>query len=384
MPGKPASVMFTYWGRRGLSRFAWELAQAARGDPLLKPAVSISRQNRSFDRFAEFADSLFPIDTFTTNANAVLQTWRIPILRRQLFERLRRDGTKAVIELLPHVWSPFVMPVVRAAGARYCTIVHDAQRHPGDPTGLVKTLLDRSMQTADLVLTLSGAVAGRLEAKGAVPLSKIFSLFHPDLSYASPCVHAAPSPGEPVRLLFFGRILRYKGLPLFLDAIDLLRDEGIPIEVGVFGEGPIEKTAKRLERIGAEVVNRWLEDAEIAEMLQRFHAVVLSHTEASQSGVASTALGAGLPVVATPVGGLIEQIVDGQTGVIARRADAWALAEAIKRLIDNPDFYRGISETIVRTRQERSMERFLEQCVSHALYAGEPSHDSDHAAQKRL
>ena len=87
----------------------------------------------------------------------------------------------------------------------------------------------------------------------------------------------------------------------------------------------------------------------------------------SQSGVAATALGAGLPVVATPVGGLIEQIKDGQTGILAARADAPALAQAIKRLLLDPPLYRAICENIQQTGDERSMRRFVENCVSHAL-----------------
>ena len=83
-------------------------------------------------------------------------------------------------------------------------------------------------------------------------------------------------------------------------------------------------SAARLEAIGAEVVNCWLDASEIGPVLARYHAVVLSHTDASQSGVAAAAIGAGVPVVAMPVGGLIEQVVDGVTGLVALRADARA------------------------------------------------------------
>ena len=124
----------------------------------------------------------------------------------------------------------------------------------------------------------------------------------------------------------------------------------------------------------AEVVNRWLSNAEIAAVLPRYHAMVLAHTEASQSGIAATALGAGLPVIATPVGGLIEQIQDGQTGCLATRATAPALAEAAKRLLLDPVLYRAICNNIVQTRGERSMARFVEDCVSHCLYAGPPTY----------
>ena len=81
---------------------------------------------------------------------------------------------------MPHVWSSMVLPVVQAAGARYCTVVHDADAHPGDYTSWVNRLLERSLASADRVLTLSEAVAGRLAATGTLPRAKIFTLFHPD------------------------------------------------------------------------------------------------------------------------------------------------------------------------------------------------------------
>jgi glycosyltransferase involved in cell wall biosynthesis len=95
--------------------------------------------------------------------------------------------------------------------------------------------------------------------------------------------------------------------------------------------------------------------------------MVLSHVEASQSGVAAAALGAGMPVVATPVGGLIEQILDGRTGVVALRADAAALSEALEDLLLNPVLYNSICANIAATRETRSMGRFAKECIAHLL-----------------
>ena len=125
-------------------------------------------------------------------------------------------------------------------------------------------------------MTLSDAVASRLLAQGQVPRDKICTLFHPDLDFAGRHALGPPQPGEPLRLFFFGRIMPYKGLPLFLDMVDQLRENGIAVEVGVFGEGSLGRSAQRLSAMGAEVVNRWLTEAEIGALLPRFHAIVLS------------------------------------------------------------------------------------------------------------
>jgi glycosyltransferase involved in cell wall biosynthesis len=72
----------------------------------------------------------------------------------------------------------------------------------------------------------------------------------------------------------------------------------------------------------------------MAQLVAGADAVVLPYREASQSGVAPMAHGLGVPVVATPVGGLAEQLRDGVDGVLARDMTAQALAEAMDAAAD--------------------------------------------------
>ena len=115
--------------------------------------------------------------------------------------------------------------------------------------------------------------------------------------------------------------------------------------------------------LGAEVENRWLSDAELSQRLGRHHAVVLSHIEASQSGIAALAGAHGLPIIATPVGGLPEQVLDGRTGLLARSADVESLAAAIARLARDPHLYDIMCGEIRDTTRERSCMRFLDNLV---------------------
>lgn len=377
MAARTSNVMFTYWGRRGpITQFALLLASEAVGHPNLKPIISVSRQNEAYDQFLAYGPNLFPIDTFNHPAYSVLLPWRILSLRQKLYQKVRDEKIEAVIELMPHVWSPLVMQVARSAGAKYFAIVHDADPHSGDRTSLVNSWLERSWKFADGVITLSGAVAGRLEAAERCHRSKLLTLFHPDLRYLE-----NPQPPiefeKPYRLLFLGRIMRYKGLPLFLDMIELLREQGIDVRIGVYGEGDLGPWAERIKRLDADVVNRWLSAEQIAVALRSYHAVVVAHTEASQSGIIAAAFGAGTPVIATPVGGLIEQVSDGVTGMLASRADGAALAEAATRLLLDSDLYHAIRQNIENTKESRSMRRFINELISHAL-------KSDHKGASRI
>lgn len=363
-------VLFSFWGRRGaLSQFALDAARTLRERDDVTATFSISRQNESFGDFEALGGRLLPIDTFSSGSGAALALWRVPGLRRQLADFTRQHRIEAVIELMPHVWSPLLIPAIRSQGARYATIIHDASVHPGDRTGLVKPLLDMPLRTADRVLTLSESVARQLRTARNLPKDRVAVLFHPDFSYAETSARTVPAAGEPFRALFLGRILPYKGLSLFVDAIERLRERGYAVEPHVYGEGPLGAEGERLSALGAKIVNRWLTPQEIAGALAGAHAVVLSHVEASQSGVAAAAFGAGVPVVATPVGGLVEQVRDAETGVLASDVSAGALADAIARLIDEPDLYGRILARMTADRAARSMTHFLDLAVAAALSA---------------
>lgn len=354
----PNRILIVSWGRRAIPRFTLEFARAVAVAPDIYARISLSRQIANFDAFAPLADLLLPVDTFDSNLGAFHQSWRIPGLRRTLRRWIAEHGFTHILELMPHVWSASVFPAVSGRGTqvRYCVIAHDANDHPGDPTAIVNRRLHRSYDFSDHVITLSEAVTGELLTRRGTPKEKITTLFHPDLAYSQEPARRRLKRDEPIRLLFMGRILPYKGLGLFVDTLEELRSRGRSVKAGVFGEGDLGKDAGRLQALGAEIVNRWLSDDEIAEVLGRHDLLMLSHIEASQSGVAAAASGACLPIVATPVGGLKEQVSDGENGMLAHRIDATALADAVERLLP---LYDSIVETMVTRRSRHSMSNFV-------------------------
>ena len=70
---------------------------------------------------------------------------------------------------------------------------------------------------------------------------------------------------------------------------------------------------------------------------------MLPYREASQSGVYTLALSAGVPSVATPVGGLLAQVESTGGGIVAESVSAIALADAV-RSIALPTTYERISK----------------------------------------
>ena len=361
-------LMFAYWGRRGpLSQLSLELAHviAARND--FRCTISVSKQNEQFDKFNFLHEDLFAIDTYNKQYQAFFRYMHLRNLRRNLEQRLLCDNTRAFVSLMPHMWSPLTASAIRRAGARHIAVIHDAGCHPGDRLGLANGWLLREAAAADHVITLSATVAHQLVYAHGIPEKKISVLFLPDLNYGAQLGLGERQCG-PLRVLFLGRMLPYKGLDLFVDAIARLRDDGVQVQVGVFGEGKIKPTiAATLSALGAEIENRWLQHDEFKGILSRYDIVAASHWEASQSGVVATAFGAGLPVVATPVGGLVEQVAHNVTGVVAKSATVSAFADAIRTLAENRGLLAQLRRRIAALREERSIERFVDKICDIAL-----------------
>jgi glycosyltransferase involved in cell wall biosynthesis len=72
-----------------------------------------------------------------------------------------------------------------------------------------------------------------------------------------------------------------------------------------------------------------------------------------------------VPVVATPVGGIRETVVDGETGLLVPPRDPAALAAAIRRLLDDRDLaHRLADEARRRVRETYSEQRMIELTLS--------------------
>jgi len=150
---------------------------------------------------------------------------------------------------------------------------------------------------------------------------------------------ARPSSDEPFTLLFFGIIRPYKGLEDLVEAFSLLPEEVRDTMrlriVGETWEGwdtPLQAVAESPARDRIDVVNRYVTDAEVREHFAQADAVVLPYRRSSASGPLHMAMSAGLPVVVTAVGGLVDAAGDYQGVSFVPPADPAALADTLRAL----------------------------------------------------
>lgn len=141
---------------------------------------------------------------------------------------------------------------------------------------------------------------------------------------------------DDMNVLFFGTIRPYKGLEVLVAAFNALTPEEVAglrlTVVGETWEGWIEpfrliEESPHSSRI--ELVNRYVDDDEVAAFFAEADAVVLPYLRSSASGPLHIAMAHGLPVVLTDVGGLREAAAD-YTGVtFVPPADVTALRTAL-------------------------------------------------------
>lgn len=365
-------VLLWHWGRRGGGpRYTLELARvlAARTD--MDVFLSLSRQSEMYAAFDGIpVAGRFDIDTYESVPQFVLRSAQLPMLRRRFQRYLSDNDIDVVFCTMDHLWDVFMTGAIHDAGALYLLTVHDATRHPGEDQSWRRWLLSRDIAASDGALVLTRSVGESLGANYRYP---------PERTYLSTLGHFGDGTREhprempldrPVRLLFFGRILAYKGLGLLLEALPLLRAEFPQLELEIWGTGDLTPYRTMLEAMpGIRVENRWIDDHEIDGIFERTDLAVLPYREASQSAVVATAFAVGMPCVATPIPGLREQIAEGETGVIAGGMSAMDFANAVARVLRDPELYRRLSAGCLHSTQTALSWEVIGTSVAEALFS---------------
>jgi glycosyltransferase involved in cell wall biosynthesis len=143
-------------------------------------------------------------------------------------------------------------------------------------------------------------------------------------------------------LLFFGIVRPYKGLMYLIEALSFLKSEGLTpylIIAGDFWEGR-SLYARQIERYGLTdqimVDDRYIPDEQAAIIFSAADVLVAPYVGGTQSGVASIALGFGMPMILTEqiASGLSENVPE-MVKIVAP-GDAVALAKAIQSIMVEP------------------------------------------------
>lgn len=172
--------------------------------------------------------------------------------------------------------------------------------------------------------------------------------------------------GEPLRVLFAGRLLGWKGAHLAIRAVAEAVAQGVPVEFTLLGKGPFEPVLRKLAAatgVGHSI--RWvgqMPQQELFALYQTMHCFLFPSLHDSSGNVVLEAQANGLPVICLDLGGPAT-LVDSETAIVVTTRNqneegvVQGLADSIRQLADDEPRRMAMSKAALeRVREKMSWE----------------------------
>ena len=262
-------------------------------------------------------------------------------------------------------------PRFRLAGVRRI-IVHDrtsGARSPRSPfVGWIKRILHRlPWLSADCGIAVSNYVLRRMLTVGGTVPEHTHRVYNGiDLSRFRladrTLLHRELELPEDARIVFCsGRTQPYKGIQVAIEAVALLRADGVPgVHLAYAGDGAYLPELRALaEEQGLDCVHFLGRRTDIPALLGSATVAVVPSLWAEAFGLTVVeAMAAGVPLVASRTGGIPELVEEGRTGLLVPPGDARALADAIRHLLDHPSLRASMAlHAQIAAHRRFSLER---------------------------
>lgn len=303
-------------------------------------------------RYGPLAEKVGAIEEFPLQGSFFTwQAWR----SRLALARILRDQEIAIAHAFDFYSNLMLIPTARFART---PVVLGSQRQLGD---LLTPLQFRAQAAVfrfcDRVVCNSQAAADRLSREG-VPAPKLVVIPNGLAPEAfAPTPPAFPRCDATMRVGMIARMnKRYKNQAAFLSAAARVRQFHDAVRFVLVGDGPYRQ---EFERMAADMglgscVEFWGERQDIPAVLASLDVTVVPSVSESLPNVILESMAAGVPVVATKVGGIPELVEDGRSGLLVPAKDDQQMADAIVRLIGDP----SLREALARRAKEYAIAHF--------------------------
>lgn len=228
--------------------------------------------------------------------------------------------------------------------------VHDVVRHRGDRrTPRSGALTARWWRRrVDRFIVHTPGLGRQLTDRWRIPIQRQSVVAHGELGSRYPARDHDGAEPEPRTILFFGRVWPYKGLDVLVAALTTMAPDR-PTRLIVAGQG--QALGRYLDAVpdwvDCEVIDRYVSHHEVHGLFCRATLLCLPYREASQSGVAALAVGLGVPMVASDVGGVGESLRHGVDALFVPPDQPIALGTAIEELLGDPERRAAMSARLL-------------------------------------
>jgi phosphatidylinositol alpha-1,6-mannosyltransferase len=285
--------------------------------------------------------------------------------RRVAVARLNAAGLRLALRKRPGVvLSGHAVTAPACAAARRATGAATVQYVHGDEFRARPRLLRFAVRRADAVIAVS-SYARTMALDSGVAAERVH-VIHPGVDAPPP--RAGRRAEQPTVVTVARLSDRYKGHDEMLRALPLIRERVPAARWVVIGDGPLrpELEAQARSEGVADAVDflgelpdaerdAWLDAAHVFAMPSRLPAEGVG---GEGFGIVYLEAGAHqMPVVAGAVGGALDAVVDGETGLLVDPTDRTALAAAISGLLVDPQRAAALGEAGARRARELSWQR---------------------------
>jgi len=264
--------------------------------------------------------------------------------------RIAREARLRNIEVLhSHAWGVFLETVAAAwwTGRRAVHTVHGPYlRHGNGLHQRLRARLRRALERlaarrVDGIACVAASIREFVTHEMRLP-TKVSVIHNGIPDYVASSV--LPPADTARRLISVGRLASVKAYDVLLRAFAQASHNRPRLRLTLVGDGPergsLERLAERL-CISSSVNFAGFRD-DVPDLLAQQDMFVMSSQHEGISIAILEAMRAGLPVVATRVGGVPDTVVDGVTGVLVPPDDAPRMAATIDRLLECPSSLRAI------------------------------------------
>lgn len=284
----------------------------------------------------------------------------VPALRRWLAREIRTFAPDVVHAHLFHAILA-VASLPRRAGVSNVLTHHHGGLLLQQERRLDATLDRLAGSRFDVAVAVSDAVQGLLLDTYRWPADRVQVIRNGWSGHPLPHV-----PDARPTLLTVGNLRREKGHDTLLTAFSLVLEDVPDARLVLVGDGPQRDALhRRASELHVESSVEWAGFApDVWPFLARAWLFALPSFEETGGIAALEAMAAGLPVVASRVGGLPEVVADGATGLLVPPGDPAALAAPLVRLLTDADLRASMGAAARHTagheRRADAVERYFQ------------------------
>lgn len=177
---------------------------------------------------------------------------------------------------------------------------------------------------------------------------------------------------SPARLLYVGYLKHMKVLEYLVEAVGLLHKGGTRVELTLVGAGPMEAMLRgQVAALGIESAVRFRGYVAMGPDLRRCYdeadVFVFASLSEGSPRVVLEAMAHALPLISTPVGSVPDLVRDGESGLLVPYRDSHAIADAVRRYIDNPDLRRRCGTAAQETARRHTVDQFVGRIADKAI-----------------